>query len=366
MTKLVKFLDLLKLNQQYREEIDEAIAEVLDSGMYLLHEKNQKFCEEFSHFCGTSFAIGVANGLDALTIIIRALELGENDEIIVPANTYIASLLAISQNNCKPVLVEPSLETYNIDPEKIEEKITPRTRAIMVVHLYGNVVNMDPIWEIANAYGLKIIEDSAQSHGALFKGQRSGSLGDASGFSFYPGKNLGCLGDGGGITTDDNGLYERAKTLANYGSAAKYENRYKGFNSRLDELQAAVLSVKLKHLDDETERRRVIAKTYISEITNPSVTLPPDQDLGSVWHLFPIRSKNRDDLQKHLQNRGIQTLIHYPIPPHRQEAYSEMAGNNFRITEKIHREILSIPISPVMTELAVEQCIEAVNEFKTG
>lgn len=362
---MVKFLDLFRINEQYRSQIDAKMREVLDSGWYLLGLQNKKFCTEFADYCGTKHALGVANGLDALNLIIQAYGFGEGDEIIVPSNTYIASILAITQNRCKAVLVEPSLETYNIDPDLIETRITPRTKAIMVVHLYGRAVEMRKIWALAEKYNLKVIEDAAQAHGATYQGRRVGNLGDASGFSFYPGKNLGCLGDGGGITTNDEALHTKLTALANYGSHVKYQNLYAGVNSRLDELQAAVLGVKLGHLDRENRRRREIATRYLNEINNSSIVLPkaPADTDSHVWHLFVVRSTVRDRLATFLNERGVQTLIHYPIPPHKQRAYREWNDLSYPITEQIHREVLSLPISPVMMDQDVAAVIKAVNEF---
>jgi dTDP-4-amino-4,6-dideoxygalactose transaminase len=362
---MIKFLDLHKINQQYRNEIDTALKRVLDSGWYLLGNENKKFEKNFAEFCGTKHAIGVANGLDSLRIIIKAMGFDNNDEIIVPANTYIASILAISNNKCKPVLVEPNIETYNIDPDLIEEKITPKTKAIMVVHLYGKAVEMEKIWALAKKYNLKVIEDSAQAHGAMYKNKRTGNLSDASGFSFYPGKNLGCLGDGGAITTNDDQLAQKIKALRNYGSHIKYQNLYKGYNSRLDEIQAAILNIKLKYLDSETQKRRTIAKKYLDEIKNPLITLPIiKNEINHVWHVFVIRCKTRNELQEYLLEKGIQTLIHYPIPPHKQEAYKELSNLELPITEKIHEEVISLPISPVMTKKEVEKIINVLNNYK--
>ena len=362
---MVKFLDLLAVNAAYRPALDEAIRGVLDSGWYLLGKAGETFEKNFATYCGTQHALGVANGLDALNLIIRAYGLGPGDEIIVPANTYIASILAISQNGCTPVLVEPDLATYNINPDLIEEKITSRTKAILVVHLYGRAVEMEKIWALARKYALKVIEDSAQGHGAIYQGRRTGNLGDASGFSFYPGKNLGCLGDGGAVTTNDGMLAEKLRALRNYGSHKKYCNLYKGVNSRLDEIQAAILDVKLRGLDLDNQRRREIAQRYRAEMCTPAIVLPlPGQHpLEHVWHVFVVRCAQRDALQAFLAERGIQTLIHYPTPPHKQEAYKEFNHLSFPITEQIHREVLSLPISPVMSEDDVSAVIDAVNAF---
>lgn len=361
---MIKFLDLHKINEQYRVDIDEKIKNVLDSGWYLLGKENEEFSKMFAEFCGVKHVIGVANGLDALNLIIKGYGFGQGDEIIVPANTYIASVLAISQNGCTPVLVEPDINTYNINPDLIEEKITDKTKAIMVVHLYGQAVQMDKIWELAKKYNLKIIEDSAQAHGAIYKGRKTGNLGDASGFSFYPGKNLGCLGDGGAITTNDDELALRVKALANYGSNIKYNHIYKGVNSRLDEIQAAILSVKLKGLDKDNQRRREISKYYRENITNPKITIPTVYSEEShIWHVFVVRTENRDDFQKYLSDKGVQTIIHYPTPPHKQLAYKEWADLSFPITEKIHNEIISLPISPVMTDEEAEAVVSIVNAY---
>ncbi|MDR1243861.1 MAG: DegT/DnrJ/EryC1/StrS family aminotransferase [Endomicrobium sp.] len=359
---MIKFLDLYKINQRYRNEIDTTIKRVLDSGWYLSGKENENFCKNFADYCGVKYCIGVANGLDALNIIIKAYGFSTGDEIIVPANTYIASILAISQNGCAPILVEPNIDTYTIDPDLIEEKITSKTKAIMVVHLYGQVVVMDKIWHLSKEYNLKIIEDSAQAHGAMYNGKRTGNLGDASGFSFYPSKDLGALGDGGAITTNDKDLYEKVKAIANYGSYVKYHNIYKGMNSRLDEIQAAVLNVKLKFLDEDNKTRRKIAKFYIENIKSPNIVTPKVNNEDShVWHVFVIRTKRRNELRKYLEDNGVQTVIHYPIPPHKQVAYKEWNNLSFPVTEKIHNEVLSLPISPVMTKEEVRKVVELVN-----
>lgn len=361
---MIKFLDLEKINNRFRKEIDEKIAEILAKGWYILGDANEKFTNDFADFCGTKYCIGVANGLDALNLIIRAYGFNNGDEIIVPANTYIASILAITQNGCTPVLVEPDIKTYNINPDLIEEKITSKTKAIMVVHLYGQAVQMEKIWQIAKKYNLKIIEDSAQAHGAIYQGKRCGNLGDASGFSFYPGKNLGCIGDGGCVTTNDDELAAKIKALRNYGSDYKYHNIYKGVNSRLDEIQAAVLDTKLKYLDNDNTRRRKIAKYYRENIKNAAVILPETYDENAhVWHIFAIRTKERDRLQEYLKENGIETLIHYPIPPHKQDCYKEWNNLSYPVTEEIHKTILSIPISPVLTDNEVEKVVEVINGF---
>ena len=356
---MIKFLDLKKINDSYEPQISEAVKRVLDSGWYLLGEEVTSFEHEYSQFIGARHCIGVANGLDALRLILKAyMELGvmkEGDEIIVPANTYIASILAITDNRLVPVLVEPDLNTYNIDPFKIEEKITSRSKGIMIVHLYGQNAMHPEINRLVKKYNLKLIEDNAQAQGAFWGDKRTGSFGDASGHSFYPGKNLGALGDAGAVTTDDTDLAATVRALANYGSEVKYRNLYKGLNSRLDEIQAAFLRVKLTRLDADNQRRREAAQYYISNITNSDIILPSygnnlkaTTNLENVWHIFVIRSANRDKLQQYLQENGIQTSIHYPIPPHKQNAYMEWSHYTLPVTEKIHREVLSLPISPVI------------------
>lgn len=363
---MIPYCDLYKVNEQHREAIDIAIKDVLDSGYYLLGKALEKFEEQFAAYCDTRYAIGVANGLDALTLIIKAFGFNQGDEIIVPANTYIASILAISNNKCTPVLLEPDIHTFLIDPTKIEEKITKKTKAILVVHLYGRVVNMDEMYKLAQEYNLKIIEDAAQAHGAQFKGKRVGNLSDAAGFSFYPGKNLGALGDGGIVTTNDTALYEKIKALRNYGSNKKYVNIYKGTNSRLDEIQAAILSAKLPFLDAENEARRACANFYLQNIKNPHVVLPeaPNVPDEHVWHIFPVLVDNRDELQNYLSEKGIQSLIHYPIPPHKQRAYAEWNHLSYPTTEYIHLHELSLPISPVITKSELSYIVDAINKWE--
>ena len=369
---MIKFLDLHKINERFRDEMDAAEKRVLDSGWYLLGRECEAFEREYAAYCGVKYAIGCANGLDALKLVIQAMGIGPGDEVIAPANTYIASLIAISANGATPVLVEPDLATYLIDPAKIEEKLTPRTKAIMVVHLYGRVCAMEPIDAIAKRHGLKVIEDCAQAHGAYAGARRTGNLGDAAGFSFYPGKNLGCLGDGGAVTTNDDALAKKIRALRNYGSDVKYHFPYRGTNSRLDEIQAAWLRVKLPHLDADNVRRAEIAARYCREITNPLVKLPAedgrreagDGKLGNVWHVYPVRTERRDEFQAYLAEKGVQTVIHYPIPPHRQPAYTEWHELSLPITEKIHETIISLPISPVMTDEDVSEVIAAVNDWK--
>lgn len=372
---MIPFLDLKKINAQYQIELKEACSRVIDSGWYIGGVELRIFEESFASYCGSRHAIGVANGLDALIITLRAWkELGklkDGDEVIVPSNTYIASILAISANNLTPILVEPNLATYNLCPIKTEQAITSRTRVILPVHLYGQLSSMPAIMEIAKRHDLLVLEDSAQAHGSSIGGKRAGNWGDASGFSFYPGKNLGALGDAGAITTDDDELAETLRALRNYGSHEKYKNLFQGVNSRLDEMQAAMLSVKLKHLDTEIEHRREVASAYIKGITNKLITLPifdTSTDVINyekhVWHVFVIRCEQRDALQKYLLEEGIQTLIHYPIPPHKQDAYSEWVGHEYPVSELIHEQIISLPIGPVITLEDVEKVINAVNEFK--
>ncbi len=361
---MIKFLDLHKINERFRNEIDLRIKKVLDSGWYLLGKEDETFENNFAKFCGVRHCIGCANGLDALNLIIKGYGFKDGDEIIVPANTYIASILAITMNGCIPVLVEPDIKTYNINPDLIEAAITPKTKAIMVVHLYGQAVQTEKIWDITNRYGLKIIEDSAQAHGAMYNGKKTGNLGDASGFSFYPGKNLGCLGDGGCITTNDDELAAKIRAIRNYGSNVKYHNIYKGINSRLDEIQAAVLDVKLKHLDADNMCRREISKYYKENIKNPEIILPETySENAHVWHIFAVRTKDRDKLQNYLTENDIQTLIHYPTPPHKQECYKEWNNLSFPVTEEIHKTILSLPISPVMEDDEVKKVVEVINGY---
>ncbi|ALR31829.1 aminotransferase [Chryseobacterium sp. IHB B 17019] len=366
---MIKFLDLQKINLQYQNEIETKLLEVFRSGWYLMGNQLSNFEKNLSDYIGAKHSIGVANGLDALRLILRAyMEMGvmkAGDEIIVPSNTYIASILAISDNGLTPVLVEPEINTYNIDISKIEEKITSKTKGILIVHLQGRVVFSDELTEIAKKHNLKIIEDNAQAIGAAWKGKKTGNLGDAAGFSFYPGKNLGALGDAGAVSTNDDDLAKTIRALANYGSNQKYVNIYKGLNSRLDEIQAAVLDVKLQYIDNENNIRRQIAKRFIDEINNPAIILPeyPAYENEHVWHLFVIRSEKRDQLQAYLTENGIQTLIHYPIPPHKQEAYKEWNDLSFPISEKIHDEVLTLPLSPVMSEEEISRIIAVTNTF---
>jgi dTDP-4-amino-4,6-dideoxygalactose transaminase len=420
---MIKFLDLQKINAQYANELKRVAAEVIDSGWYLMGENLGQFEENLANYIGVNHAIGVGNGLDALRLILRGyIEMGvmqQGDEVIVPANTYIATILAISDNDLKPVLVEPDIQTYNLDISQVERHITSRTKAIMVVHLYGQICWNEELENIAKKYNLKIIEDNAQAIGAVYtypkkksstkiitpntehrtpntehetpntkhrtpnneqRTQKSGGLGDASGNSFYPGKNLGALGDAGAITTNDDELAKVVRALSNYGSHKKYYNNYQGLNSRMDEIQAAFLNIKLRYLDQENQRRRQIAQYYLDNITNPEIILPhptinnkqqtPNTEhrttnpLSHVWHLFVIRHPQRDKLQTYLKEQGIQTMIHYPVPAHKQKAYETWKDFSYPITEKIHREVLSLPMSQVMSENEVKQVVETINQFQ--
>ena len=364
----VPFLSLKDVTSKYSEEIHEAVSRVVDSGWYLQGKENELFELNYSKYIGTQYALGVGNGLDALILIFRAyIEMGvmkSGDEVIVPANTYIASIIAIVDNGLIPVLVEPNIDTFQIDDNLIEKVITNNTKAIMIVHLYGQCSYSDKIGKLCEAHNLKLIEDNAQAHGCVFDGKITGSLGDAAGHSFYPGKNLGALGDGGAITTNDDELFKTVKALANYGSSRKYVFKYVGKNSRLDEIHAAVLNVKLKYLNDDINLRKQIAKKYITSINNPEIILPKVNNWESnVFHIFPILCSRRDELQKYLKDNGIQTLIHYPIPPHKQECFSSWNGLSFPITERIHKEELSLPMSPTLNEEKVNYIIMVLNKY---
>lgn len=370
---MIPFLDLKAINQQHRQALIDAATRVIDSGWYVLGQEVKAFEQEFGAYCGTSHCVGIANGLDALVLTLRGWkELGklkEGDEVIVPANTYIASLLAITENRLKPVLVEPDARSYNLCPQKVRQAITSKTKAIVAVHLYGQLAPMNEIMELADEYKLLVLEDSAQAHGATVEGKRAGSWGHASGFSFYPGKNLGALGDAGAMTTNDTELAQTVRSLSNYGSHKKYENQYQGVNSRLDEMQAALLRVKLQHLNTDTLTRQKIAVAYAQGITNPLVTLPIPQSStvaslqNHVFHLFVIRTKKRAALQLHLSAAGIDTLIHYPIPPHHQQAYRDYHHLSLPLTETIHHEVMSLPIGPTMDIAQVAYVVAAVNAF---
>jgi dTDP-4-amino-4,6-dideoxygalactose transaminase len=359
----VPFLPLGAINKRQSIEIEAAIKRVLDSGWYIHGKEVAAFEFEFAEYCGAKHCVGVANGLDALVLILRAYDIGPGDEVIVPSNTYIATMLAVSQVGATPVFVEPDISTYNLDPNLIAQQITERTKAILVVHLYGRAADMEAISSLAKKHELKVIEDAAQAHGAMVKGRRVGNLGDAAGFSFYPGKNLGALGDAGAITTNDPELAAKVRILANYGSEKKYQNLYKGYNSRLDELQAAILRVKLSVLDEDNEIRRKCAERYSEILSHPDIILPahPKDRNSHVWHIFAIRYPDRDGLQACLAESGIQTVIHYPIPPHRQACYSEMDGCEFPISEEIHRTVISLPMSPLLSEAEIEMVAKAIN-----
>jgi len=368
---MIKFLDLKAINKSFEPELSQTVKRVIDSGWYLLGNEVKSLELEYSQYIGTKHCICVGNGLDALRLILKAyIEMGvmeEGDEIIVPANTYIASILAITDNKLIPVLIEPEISTYNIDPFKIEEKITERTKGIMIVHLYGQNSMHVEIQRLVDKFNLKLIEDNAQAAGAFYGKKRTGSLGDAAGHSFYPGKNLGALGDGGAVTTNDDELATVIRAIANYGSTRKYINDYQGLNSRLDEIQAAVLRVKLKRLDDDNRKRQEIAQYYIENITNPEIILPKVSNFvnSHIWHLFIIRTKQREKLQQYLTDNEIQTLIHYPIPPHKQNAYKVWKDLSFPITEQIHNEVLSLPISPIISKGEMRIIVKCLNNYLT-
>jgi dTDP-4-amino-4,6-dideoxygalactose transaminase len=371
----MKFLDLKKLTDSYQPELGEAIRRVVDSGYFVGGDPLKQFEQAYASYTGTGFCIGVGNGFDALRLIFKAyLELGqlkEGDEIIVPANTYIASILAITESRLTPVLVEPDEKTLNIDPLRIQEKVGTRTKGMMLVHLYGRNAMHPAIRRIADEHGLKIFEDNAQAAGCYYGGKRTGSIGDAAAHSFFPTKNLGALGDAGAVTTDDSALSDMVRTLSNYGSHHKNLNEVRGVNSRLDTLQAAILQVKLVRLDLDNARRNQIAAYYLSHIRHPDITLPFDADSGrtgseNVWHLFVIRSPRRDDLHRYLSRHGIETLVHYPIPPHRQKAFEYLPPLSLPITERIHEQVLSLPLNPVMTDDEVRAVAETVNRWPAG
>jgi len=365
---MIKFLDLQKLNSKYSTEIHEAVKRVVDSGWYLQGEENNAFEKEYSKFIGVEHAIGVANGLDALRLILKAyIELGvmeEGDEIIVPANTYIASVLAITDNKLTPVLVEPNIDTLQIDDSLIESHITPKTKGIMIVHLYGRCAYTEKIGQLCEKYNLKLIEDNAQAHGCKYNERVTGSLGDAAGHSFYPGKNIGAMGDAGAVTTNNTELALTIRSLANYGSSKKYHCDYQGLNSRLDEIQAAILNVKIKYAKAEIIDRQNIARYYIENITNPKIRIPEIKDWAThVFHLFPIFTEKRDELQQYLSDNGIQTLIHYPIPPHKQKCYPELNKLSLPITDRIHNEELSLPISQIIELEEVKLIVDVLNKW---
>lgn len=370
---MIPFLDLKAINLKYRQALIDAVTRVIDSGWYVLGQEVKAFEQEFASYCGAAHCVGMANGLDALVFTLRAWKelgkLNEGDEVIVPANTYIASILAITENRLKPVLVEPDEHSYNLCPQKVSQAITPKTKAIVAVHLYGQLAPMKAIMDLANEHGLLVLEDSAQAHGAMDDGRRAGNWGHASGFSFYPGKNLGALGDAGAMTTNDAELAQTVRALGNYGSHKKYENLYQGLNSRLDEMQAALLRVKLQYLDTDTLVRQQIAVAYAQGITNPLVTLPiattatvPSLQ-NHVFHLFVVRVKDRAGFQAHLKAAGVDTLIHYPIPPHQQQAYRDYQHLSLPLTESIHQEVVSLPMGPTINGAQVQDIIKACNAF---
>ena len=363
---MIKFLDIQKINAQYNKELKAVASRVIDSGWYLMGKELENFETNYASFCGTNFCLGVANGLDALRLIFKAyIEMGvmkKGDEVIVPAHTYIASVLAISDNGLVPVFVEPNLETFNLDSEKIESVITNKTRCILAVHLYGQISIDQKILELCKRFNLKLVEDGAQSHGAVWNSKISGGIGNAAGHSFYPGKNLGALGDAGAVTTNDKELANVISALRNYGSKVKYINQYQGLNSRLDEIQAAFLNVKLKYIQKDIDSRRKVANFYQENIKNPNIILPKVLDQNAhVWHLYVIKTNMRNKLQQLLLDNDIQTLIHYPIPPHKQKAYKNFNKLSFPITEKLHSEVLSLPISPVINDLEMENIVEKIN-----
>lgn len=367
-TDIVKFLDLRAVTAKYSGEIIEAVKRVIDSGRYLQGTENERFENNYSQYIGSKYTIGCANGLDALIWIFRAyIEMGvmkPGDEVIVPANTYIASILAITENQLKPILVEPNIDTYQIDDSKIETVISERTKAILIVHLYGQCAYTSRIGAICKKYNLRLIEDNAQAHGCKYKGRKTGNIGDAAGHSFYPGKNLGALGDAGAVTTNDECLAKTIRALANYGSSKKYVFDFCGRNSRLDEIQAAILDVKLKYLDEDIELRKQIAQFYMEKIKTPYIILPKIMDWDShVFHLFTVRCKDRDALQKYLADNGVETIIHYPIPPHKQECYKEWNNICFPITEQIHNEELSLPMGPTLSKPELKKVVDLINQY---
>ena len=365
----VPFLDLRDAHARYAGELKAAAARVIDSGRYVLGEELAAFEREFAAYCGVRHAVGVGSGLDALALILRGYlglgALAEGDEVIVPGNTFIASFLAISGNRLVPVPVEPDPATFNLDPDCVAAAIGPRTRAIMAVHLYGQLADMPALAGLARQHGLLLIEDAAQAHGAASGGRKAGAFGDAAAFSFFPAKNLGALGDGGAVTTSDARLAERVAALRNYGSDTKYHHLFQGVNSRLDEIQAALLRVKLRHLDDDLAQRRRVAQRYREGIRHPQIVLPKVAcEERHAWHLFVVRCRRRDALKQHLQAQGVQSQVHYPVPPHRQPAYAELRGARLPLTERLHEEVLSLPLAPCLDEIAVERVIEACNAFE--
>lgn len=364
---MIKATDFSFVTKRINKELKEATNRVIDSNWYILGKEVENFEREFTNYLGVKYCIGVGNGLEALHIILRAYGIGKGDEVIIPSNTYIATALAVSYAGATPIFVEPDEQTYNINPDLIEEKITKKTKAIMPVHLYGQVCDMDPINEVARKYNLKVIEDSAQAHGATYKGRKCGTLGDASGFSFYPTKNLGALGDAGAVTTNDEELANKIRALRNYGSEKHYYNKYMGFNSRLDEMQAAILRVKLRHLEEFNKERKMIAQLYLNGLQDANLILPYVPEWAKpVWHQFVIRSNKRDELQEYLKSKGIGTLIHYPLPIHLQESYKHLGykKGDFPIAEKIANEVLSLPMWVGLYEENIKVICELINILK--
>lgn len=365
--RVIRFLDLQAVTALHGDEIKEAVSRAVDSGWYLHGRENERFERDFADYIGTRHAVGVANGLDALYLILRAMiengQLKPGDEIAVPANTYIATILSITENGLRPLLIEPDPLTMQMDAAELERRVTPATRAVMLVHLYGHCAYNEAIEQVCRKHDLILLEDNAQAHGCEYRGRKTGSLGYAAAHSFYPGKNLGALGDSGAVTTDNDSLMKTVRALANYGSYSKYIFKYCGRNSRLDEIQAAVLDTKLRYLDADNQRRRRIANIYLKNITNPDVILPDvgETPLSNVWHIFPIRTDHRNELQQHLADNGVETLIHYPVPPHRQECYAAWKDMSLPVTEKIHATELSLPISPAMSRDDALRVVEIIN-----
>jgi dTDP-4-amino-4,6-dideoxygalactose transaminase len=360
---MIEYENLNKVNQPYFKEYNSVFNQVLESGWFVLGHNVEEFEKEFAKYNNVKYCVGVGSGLDALIISLMALDLDAKAEVIVPSNTYIATILSILRNGNIPVLVEPDLQTYNIDPARIEESITPHTRAVMVVHLYGKPCNMDPIMDICKRNNLFLIEDCAQAHGAEYKGNKVGSFGDMSAFSFYPTKNLGCLGDGGALLTNNEEIYQKVKMLRNYGSDKKYYNEYQGLNSRLDEIQAAFLRIKLKHLDQINRHKRELARIYLSGINGDYIVPSVHPDYFDVYHIFNIRNQKRDELREYLFSKGVKTEIHYPVPPHKQKAFNLLNCKELPVSEEIHKTTLSLPISAFHTAEDILKVIEILNSF---
>ena len=361
---LIPFLSLKATNQIYELQILKIVSEILNKGWYILGERLLQFESEFAKYCGVKHCIGVANGLDALTILLKAAEFPPNSEILVPANSYIATILSVSNANFTPIPIEPLLDNYLIDYQAIKKAITPKTKAIIVTHLYGKCCEMNVINDLAHEHNLKVFEDAAQAHGATYRGRKAGNLSDGAGFSFYPSKNLGAMGDAGAITTNDDAFAERIRALRNYGSNEKYVFDYQGYNSRMDEIQAAILSIKLPNLEADNAYRRQLAERYLTEITNPKIMLPPSDSIeNDAWHLFVIRVKNRDKFRLFMSEKGVGTDVHYPIAPHKQWAYKQWAELDLPITEKIHQEVVSLPLNIALTAEEISYIIQYVNQF---